>query len=196
VYSNASDYYEPFVQSNGSTNYMIQQAELAAESVAKISVAKPVQVRVLYDSDNPRAKQEFDLLGQYATSVGFALIDVSSKEPNDVVTTGEFDLYIATIPLAGEVGGNPYWFGANPITGFTDSKVSDLLVKYGSKSKALDQISVLKDLDAALYSAGFGLPLYQVPSLLVYSKRVKAMVPAPYGGSATYGYWNWQLAGN
>lgn len=196
VYSNASDYYEPFVQSNGSTNYMIQQAELAAESVAEVSVAKPVQVRVLYDSDNPRAKQEFDLLGQYATSVGFAMIDVSSKEPNDVVTTGEFDLYIATIPLAGEVGGNPYWFGANPITGFTDSKVSDLLVQYGSKSKALDQISVLKDLDAALYSAGFGLPLYQVPSLLVYSKRVKATVPAPHGGSATYGYWNWQLAGN
>lgn len=196
VYSNASNYYQPFVQSNGSTNYMIQQAEVAAEQMAKLSIAKPVSVRVLYDSDNPRAKQEFELLGQYAASAGFALVDVSSKEPNDVVKTGEFDLYITIVPLAGEVGGSPYWFTATGLTAFADSKLSDLLVQYGSKLKEIDQISVLKDIDSEIYSAGFGLPLYQVPSLLVYSKRVKATVPAPYGGSATYGYWNWQLAGN
>ncbi len=196
IYSNASNYYQPFVQANGSTSYMIQNAELAAEQMAALSIAKPVAIRVLFDANNPRAKQEFSLLGQYAASVGFTLLDASSKEPAVVAASGEYDVYITTVPLAGEDGANAYWFANNLLNNFSDPKLDQLLASYGAKSRNLDQISVLKDIDAELYAAQFGLPLYQVPSLLVYSKRVSALMPAPYGGSATYGYWNWQLASN
>ena len=196
IYSNASNYYQPFVQANGSTNYMIQNAELAAEQMAALSISKPVAVRVLFDANNPRAKAEFALLGQYATSAGFTLLDASSQEPAVVAASGEYDIYITTVPLAGEDGSNAYWFAGNMLNNFNDPKLDELLASYGSKSRNLDQISVLKDIDTQLYAAQFGLPLYQVPSLLVYSKRVSALMPAPYGGSATYGYWNWQLASN
>ena len=196
IYSSASNYYQPFVQANGSQSYTIQNAELAAEQMAAISIAKPLKVRVLYDTNNPRAKQEFSLLGQYAQSAGFTLVDASSKQPEVVAATGEYDLYITTVPLAGEDGANPYWFSGNSLNNFTDAKLDTLLTAYGAKTKRIDQIAALKDIDTELYSAGFGQPLYQVPSLLVYSKRVTALVPAPYGGSATYGYWNWRIASN
>ena len=70
-----------------------------------------------------------------------------------------------------------------------------MLVDYSSKAEALDQIAVLKQVDAELYAAKFGLPLYQLPALLVYGKRIKTIVGAPNGGSAKYGYWNWALGG-
>jgi peptide/nickel transport system substrate-binding protein len=194
IYSNASSYYAPFVESNGSTEFAIQNAEAAAELLKSANVRTPVDIRVLFDSNNPRAKNEFALLGQYAYKVGFNLIDVSVADPRTVFSTGEFDAYITTVPLAGEAGGNPYWFTA-AVTGFADPALDALLVDYSARVETLDQIAVLKKIDAELYGAKFGLPLYQLPSLLVYSKRVKAIVGAPNGGSATYGYWNWALNG-
>jgi len=195
IYSNGSNYYTPFVQSNGSSDFQFQNAEAAGELLKTANIRTPVDLRVLFDSNNPRAKMEFALLGQYAAAVGFNLIDVSTKDPRTVSATGMFDVLITTVPLAGEVGGDPYWFTGGSVGQFADPALDALLVTYSAKTDALDQISVLKQVDAELYLAKFGLPLYQVPALLVYGKRIKTIVDAPYGGSATYGYWNWTLNG-
>jgi peptide/nickel transport system substrate-binding protein len=195
IYANSSNYYAPFVQSNGSAAFDLQNAELAGELLKSANVSTPVDVRVLFDSNNPRAKKEFTLLGEYATAAGFNLIDASAKDPRTVFTTGEYDAFITTVPLAGEAGGDPYWFTGSSVTGFADPNLDKLLVDYSSKAEALDQIAVLKQVDAELYAAKFGLPLYQLPALLVYGKRIKTIVGAPNGGSATYGYWNWALGG-
>jgi peptide/nickel transport system substrate-binding protein len=183
------------VQSNGSADFQFQNAEAAGELLKTANVRTPVDIRVLFDSNNPRAKSEFALLGQYATAVGFNLIDVSTKDPRTVSATGQFDVLITTVALAGEVGGDPYWFTGGSVGQFADPALDALLVSYSAKSDALDQIGVLKQVDTELYLAKFGLPLYQVPALLVYGKRIKTIVDAPYGGSATYGYWNWTLNG-
>lgn len=194
IYSNSSNYYQPFIESNGSAAFEIQNAEAAAELIAKVDVRKPIDLRVLYDSDNPRSRQEFTLLGQYANSVGFNLIDVSTKDPREVYLTGQFDAYITTVALAGETGGNPYWFTGNSVTGFKSTEVDQLLATFSTQVDETDRVSTLKKLDGLIYSSQFGLPLYQVPSILVYGKRIKTIVDAPTGGSATYGYWNWTLS--
>ena len=194
-YSNGSNYYTPFIQSNGSADYLIQNAEAAQELLDAANFNLPVDIRVLFDSNNPRAKQEFTLLTQYANSVGFNLIDVSAKDPRTVSATGEFDVFITTVSLAGESAGDPYWFTGGGVTSFEDAELDQLLVDYSSRSEIIDQISILKSIDARVYASKFGLPLYQVPALLVYGKRVKTVVSAPYGGTATYGYWNWALNG-
>ena len=194
IYSSTSRFYAPFIEANGSADYAIQNAEQAAEILKQSRTRTPVEVRVLFDSNSPRAKTEFALLGQYANSVGFNLIDVSSRTPRDVYTTGDFDVYITTEALAGEVGGDPYWFTGANVTGFQDQQVDGLLAELTSKAEELDQVSALKKLDAQLYISKFGLPLYQVPSMIAYGKRVKTIVPSPIGSSATYGYWNWAVS--
>ena len=194
IYSSASNYYTPFIESNGSAEFLIQNAERAQELLADSSLAKPIDVRVLFDKDNPRAKIEFALLGQYAAQVGFNLIDVSADDPRIVFSVGGFDAFISTVGLAGEIAGDPYWFTGASVGQFENAKVDELLVKYSNQENPLDQIAVLKEIDAELFAARFGLPLYQVPSLLVYSNRVTSIVKAPFGQSATYGYWNWTVA--
>ncbi len=196
IYANSSNYYAPFIQSNGSHDYLVQDAERAQELVEKSDAQTPIDIRVLFDSNNPRAKKEWELLGEYASSAGFNLIDVSSKEPRTVFTSGAFDVFITTVKLAAELNGDPYWFTGNSVGQFTSAKIDSLLATYAAESKPLDQISVLKDIDAELYAAKFGLPLYQVPSLLVYGERLASVIKAPYGASATYGYWNWSIKQN
>lgn len=196
IYSNSSNYYAPFIQSNGSLDYLVQDAERSQELVEQSDAPTAVDVRVLFDSNNPRAKKEWQLLGEYASSAGFNLIDVSSKDPRTVFTTGGFDAFITTVNLAAELKGDPYWFTANSVGKFSSTKIDALLAKYAAESEPLDQISVLKDIDAELFAAKFGLPLYQVPSLLVYGERLASVIKAPYGASATYGYWNWSITQN
>ncbi len=192
-YSNASSYYAPFVQSNGSNDFLVQAAERAQEIIEASDLRTPIDIRVLFDSNNPRAKAEWLLLSEYASQTGFNLIDVSAKDPRTVFSTGEFDAYITTVRLASEVGGDPYWFTGNSVGQFENAKIDALLAKFAAETEPLNQISVLKDIDAELYAAKFGLPLYQVPSLLVYADRLTSVVKAPYGASATYGYWNWAV---
>lgn len=194
IYSSKSSYYAPFVESNGSAEFSLQNAELAQELLKQSNVQRPVDLRVLYDSNNPRSKAEFNLLSQYSASVGFNLIDVSTKTPREVYTTGEFDVFITTESLAGEVGGDPYWFTGSAVTGFADPALDALLADLSGKAEALDQVAVLKKIDAQLYKSQFGLPLYQVPSMLAYGKAVKKVVASPLGSSATYGYWNWVVS--
>ena len=194
IYANTSAYYAPFVQSNGSAAYAIQNAEQAQELLKSSGVRTPITVRVLYDSDNPRAKQEFALLGQYAKQVGFDLVDVSNSQPRLVYSTGEFDVYLTAVNLAGEVVGDPYWFTGSSVTGFKDDAVTAILNAFSTGSEEIDQVASLTKLDAQLYKSQFGLPLYQVPQMLVHAKRVTAIIPSPIGSSATYGYWNWSVS--
>lgn len=194
IYSNKSSYYTPFIQSNGSADYELQNAEQAQEILKTSNIRKPVDIRVLYDSNNPRSKTEFALLNQYAGAVGFNLIDVSTQTPREVYTTGEFDVFITTEALAGEVGGDPYWFTGSAVTKFVDPALDALLADLSGKTEALDQVATLKKIDAELYKAQFGLPLYQVPSMLAYGKQVKNIIASPLGSSATYGYWNWAVS--
>jgi peptide/nickel transport system substrate-binding protein len=194
IYSNGSNYYTPFIESNGSSDFLVQNAERAQELLVEAKLDTPVDIRVLFDADNPRAKSEFNLLNEYAAGVGFNLVDVSTNDPRTVFALGEFDAFITTVPLAGEISGDPYWFTGGSVGQFKSTTVDDLLTRYSSQEDALDQIAVLKEIDAELYRAQFGLPLYQVPSLLVYSERIATIIKAPFGQSATYGYWNWTLA--
>jgi peptide/nickel transport system substrate-binding protein len=196
IYSSSSNYYSPFVQSNGSAGFLVQDAEKAQQLLEAADLRKPQDIRVLFDSNNPRAKAEWYLLAEYAAVAGFNLIDVSSSEPRTVFATGGFDAYITTVELAGELNGDPYWFTGGSIGKFTSPKIESLLAQFSAETKPLEQISVLKDIDAELYASRFGMPLYQVPSLLIYSDRLATVVKAPQGSSATYGYWNWSISGN
>lgn len=194
IYSSSSNYYTPFVQSNGSSDFLVQDAEKAQQLLDGLSLRAPQDLRVLYDSDNPRAKAEWALLGEYAAASGFNLIDVSTKDPRTVFSTGQFDVYITAVELASGLNGDPYWFTGGSVGQFASQKVDDLLARYAAETDPLKQISVLKDIDAELFASRFGLPLYQVPSLLVYSSKLASVVKAPFGASATYGYWNWSIS--
>ncbi|MEN9731709.1 MAG: hypothetical protein RL488_1019 [Actinomycetota bacterium] len=194
IYPSNSDYYAGSVSANGSENYLLQDVEQATEIVASSGVSTPIDVRVAYDSSNPRSVAEFKAISARAASAGFNLLDVSSSSPSRTLLSGEFDVYIGPRELVGVPGAEPASLVGDGITRYRDSRVSALLVQYAKASKELNQAAILQKIDARLFATGYGMPLYQVPNLIIYRSTLNKLQVSPFGDSATWGYWTWSLS--
>jgi hypothetical protein len=54
----------------------------------------------------------------------------------------------------------------------------------------------LKAIDAELIAEAYGMPLYEVAALIIYSGRLAGFTPSPRSESVTWGYQNWKLSTN
>ena len=194
VYPSTSGFYNPVIQANGSDAYLIQDAEKAEELLAATKLELPVVIRVVFDTDNPRAQIEWSLLNERALAAGFELVNLASEDPSVTLERGAYEVYIGVGSLAGTANGDPLGLIGNPLTNFSNDKISELLSRYAAEQTAIEAADLLKQVDAELFASGYGLPLYQIPSIVVYSKNLANFVAAPFGHSATWGYWNWALA--
>jgi len=194
VYPSNSSYYESSVGSNGSSGYLMQDVEQAGKIVKAAAKHHPLDVRVVYDSSNPRSVAEYKLIASRAASAGFNLIDMSSADPTRDLLAGNFDVYVGPRLLVGEVGQDPTSLVADRVTRYTDSQVSSLLIDYAKATKPVNAAKALAKIDARLYTTGYGLPLYQVPNLLIYRTKLGKIELSPFGDSATWGYWTWSVS--
>jgi peptide/nickel transport system substrate-binding protein len=194
VYPNTSNFYKAAVSGNGSENYLLQDVEQAAEIVDASGVDTPIEVRVLFDSTNPRSVEQYKEILKHADSAGFNLVSVASSTPSRHLLSGNFDVFIGPRPLLGVSGSDPMLLTTSSITRYQDKSVNALLVKYAKATKEIDQAAVLERIDARLFATGYGLPLYQAPNLVIYRSSVSGLRVAPFGDSATWGYWTWSVS--
>ena len=194
IYPSNSKFYSSVSTSNGSQDHLIQDVEKASELVESTDIRTPIDVRVVYDSTNPRSKSQFEELNSRSSSAGFNLIDVSSSDISETLDLGTFDVFIGSQPLTGVPGNSPSSLLAG-FTGYADEEVSDLLSEYALAKTDVAKASVLGKVDARLYATNYGVPLIQVPNLVIYSTKLKSFTPSPFGDSATWGYWTWTVSG-
>ena len=154
----------------------------------------PIDVRVVYNKDNPRSKAQFQAIALRAASAGFNLIDASSADPSRLLLSGEYDVVIGSRPLVGLPGFDPQFLLSDRITRYQDPQVAKLLVEYAKATKPIQQAAIWKQIDARLYATSYGLPLYQVPNLIIYNSDLGDYSIAPFGDSATWGYWTWSVS--
>ena len=192
VFDASSDYYQTTEHDNGSADYLIQDIEKSREIIDQARVREPIDVRVIFDSDNPRAQSEWLLLQDRAAEAGFNLTNISSPDPSRAVARGEFDAFIGPRTLMSAPTADVFQLSGNSISSFSSEKVDALLAKY-AVAEGLAQKKLLKEIDVELFKAAFGLPLYEVPSMLFFSDRVSGFVPSPHCFSATWGYYNWSV---
>ena len=195
VYPGTSTYYTPIVQENGSAAFRVQEAELAREEVLS---TKPVggrySVRVLFDSDNPRAQIEFGLLDERAATVGFKLENLGVSDISKELAKGRFDVLITSAPLVSagvSADGNLL---ASNLTGFVDSNVTSLLSSLAGQSDELKRAKVMQKLDTLLFAGHFGVPLYQVPVVVAHNSRISGFTVSPFGEGVVSGFNNWSVA--
>ena len=192
VFDAASDYYQTTEHDNGSADYLIQDVEKSAEILGASEIDVPVDVRVVFDTDNPRAQAEWLLIQERATEAGFNLVNISSPDPSRTIAKGEFDVFIGPRELMSSPAADVYQLSGNSITAFRSEKVDALLAKY-ALATGLGQKKLLKEIDIELFKSAFGLPLYEVPAMLLFTDRVAGFVPSPHCFSATWGYQNWSV---
>jgi len=192
VYSPTSKNYSAVKESNGSANYVLQDVEKASELVASLKLSKKPTIRVLFDSDNPAAIAEWTLLSDNASTSGLRLTNVSSSDPSERLASGLYEVFLGPQQLLGVGSGSVQQLLNGP------SKLPFEL--YGELTKdvlAANEKSIgsaLQALDAKLFELGYGLPMYQLPNLLVYNKRIQRLNADPYGTNSTWGYWTWNVS--
>ena len=104
-------------------------------------------------------------------------------------------MFIGPRDLMSAPNADVFQLSGNSITSFKSEKVDALLSQF-AVSSGLKQKKILKDIDVQLFASAFGLPLYEVPAMLLHSERVSGFVSSPHCFSATWGYYNWSVPAN
>lgn len=192
VYSSTSKNYAPVSASNGSTNYLLQDVEKASELVASLKLPREPVVRVLFDTDDQAAVAEWTLLSDNASSAGLRLTNVSSEDPTAIYNSNSYDVYLGEFPLLGVGFGSIQQLVSGPNRMPQEQFLGLTADVIAADSKSLDV--KLQALDKKLFEIGIGLPMYQVPTLLVYNQRIKGLIADPTATNSTWGYWTWQVS--
>lgn len=196
VFQSGSPYYESSVRDNGLSEYLFQDVEKASEMVAETGIELPMKVRVAFDINSPRAQAEWILLRERAASAGFQLRSVGGDDLGETLRTGQFDVFIGAQPLISLEGQNVFELTASSFVGFESPKVDALLADLAKAEDERGRAAALKAIDAELVTEGYGMPLYEVAALVVYSDRFASFTPSPRSESVTWGYQNWKLQPN
>ncbi len=192
VYSSSSKNYSAVTSSNGSSNFVLQDTEKASELVASLKLGITPTIRVLFDSDNPAAVAEWTLLSDHAATSGLRLTNVSNPDPSEKLASGEYEVYLGPLPLLG--------VGTGSIQSLVNGPAKMPEATYSSIAKdvlASDEKTlgtVLQSLDKQLFDLGYGLPMYQLPTILVYNNRIQGFGADPFGNNSTWGYWTWHVS--
>ncbi|MFM5903976.1 MAG: ABC transporter substrate-binding protein [Microbacteriaceae bacterium] len=193
VFQSSSPYYRASAQDNGLNAYLIQDAEKASEMLASSGVSVPMKVRVAYDVTNPRAQAEWILLSERAAAAGFNLKAVGGEDLQATLESGDFEVYLGPRPLVSLPGQNSFGLINESFVGYQNAEVRSALEQYAVADDDQQRASVLKRIDQLLVSDAYGMPLYEVASLVIYSDRIVGFEVAPQAQSVTWGYQNWSI---
>ncbi|MEI6590451.1 MAG: ABC transporter substrate-binding protein [Actinomycetes bacterium] len=184
--------YTSTVKDNHSSSFAFQDLEAASEILVSAGATQPIVVRVLFDSTNPRQNLIWNELSKFSKQIGFEFVDAKQVAQTARISDGDYDVSITQQALFSvsnfaslETVSTEY---------FASESFTSLVKKLAVTNKPARQHALAAQLDSALFAEGYGLPLYQVPTMLAYSTKVTGVSLSPFGNSAFWSYWNWQKA--
>ena len=193
VFSNSDGNYQAATNQNGTSAFTFQNAESSAEGWQAAGFGRTIPLRVLFDANSARGQLEFTEFSKLGKLGGFDVQNVSSDNPASVLASGQWDLYITNLPrLNTDLAALSTTVGA--LTGFHSDAVTSLVAKASAGGVALSSTGDELALDRALVSGYYGLPLFQLDSLVVWSDKLKGYQAKPGNASVVWGYSNWSVS--
>ena len=190
--------YSSTVAANGSADFENVDVAAAQRLLAEAGVEHP-SVCVLFDSGNPRRKQEFTLLQTSATRAGFVVSDCSSPDwANLLGTPGAYDAALfawsesnsstsAVAAVFGTQGSRNYNF-------YSSQKTDALLAELQTTVDPARQDQLRQRIDEQLFRDAYGVPLYQFPQLIATTGDITGVAPSPRAAGILWNVWKWTSA--
>jgi len=115
---------------------------------------------------------------------------VSSDNPDAVLATHQWDVYITEL---GQLSTDDQALAtaAGALTSFKNADVDKLIAKVAAGSALKQDAASALNLDQLLIKNHFGLPLFQLDGLVVWSESLTNYRPNPGNTSVAWGYSNW-----
>lgn len=191
--------YAASVARNGSAAYRSTDIDTAKRLLAQAGVSNP-QVCVLYDPTNPRRVTEFQLIQRSAARAGFVVTDCSSGDWQGLLgVAGAYDaaLFAWDTTRLGPAAQSLVFRSGSRLANFnrySDPKADALIDRAVATDDPATQTSLLSELDARIWAAGYGVPLYAYPTLTAVDDRVTGVTRSPLAGSIFWNAWTWKPA--
>ncbi|GAB3036778.1 ABC transporter family substrate-binding protein [Parafrigoribacterium mesophilum] len=187
--------YSASVAANGSDAFDDVDVVGAQRLLAQAAVEHP-SVCVLFDSGNPRRKQEFTLLQAHAQRAGFVVSDCSSPDwANLLGTAGAYDAALfAWSESNSATGGAAAVFGtdgARNYNFYSSQKTDALLAELGVAADPARQAELRQAIDEQLFRDAYGVPLYQFPQLVATGGGVNGLTPSARAAGILWNAWKW-----
>jgi len=193
VFQSSANYYRASVQDNGLTEYLFQDVEKASELAASTGIDLPMKVRVAYDINNPRSQAEWILLRERAASAGFNLKAVAAADFEAALTSGNFEVFVGARPIVSLPSENLFSLTSASFVGYQNKAVQNALAKFSVAKDEQGRGAALKEIDSLLVADAYGMPLYEVAAMVLFTDRIAGFSVAPRADSVTWGYQNWSI---
>ncbi|WP_298459483.1 ABC transporter family substrate-binding protein [uncultured Cellulomonas sp.] len=196
-----SPMYDAISAENGMTEqYGQPDTAAAAALLAEAGVAGPVNVRLLFDPNNPRRQNEYELIAASAREAGFEVV------PYQVQTDWGTDLGSATsfydAALFGwqsestavtESDANYRTGATNNFYGYSNPEVDALFDELQVTTDEARQEEILADVEAHLVEDAFGVTIFQFPGVTAWNpSAITNVSKIPINPTIFYGYWDWE----
>jgi peptide/nickel transport system substrate-binding protein len=189
--------YAAAITDNGSSAYATVDV-IGARALLRAAGVHHPTVCILYDPANPVRVAEYGLIKASADQAGFRVTDCSTTAwQSELGKKGAYDASLfswrstssaVTAPTARLHSGaatENFNFYANPDT----DKLLDTLSR---TTDEVSQAAVLTEIDRQLFSAAYGLPLFQQPSLTAFRTTVSGIHRSPFAPGVFWNVWEWR----
>ena len=197
-----SPMYDGIVEANGmAEEYGEVDVAGAQQLLADAGVATPVRVRLLFDPNNSRRVNEYELIAASAEEAGFEVV------PYDVQTDWGTDLsnaksyYDAALfgwqsesTAVAESEANFRTGSTNNFYGYSNPEVDALYDQLVVETDPAEQERLLGEIEAHLVEDAFGLTLFQFAGVVAWNPdRIGGVEKISIAPTIFHGYWNWTV---
>ncbi len=196
-----SPFYDAITAENGmAETYGEPDAAAAAQLLAGAGVTTPVNVRLLFDPNNPRRVNEFELISASAREAGFEVT------PYQVQTDWGTDLSNATsfydAALFGwqsestavtESEANYRTGGLNNYYGYSNPQVDALYDELQTETDESRQEEILTEIEKLIVEDAFSVTIFQFPGVTAWNpENISNVEKISINPTIFYGYPNWE----
>ena len=188
--------YEEAAATNGSRGY----AEVDLDRARDLLDGETPEVRILYNRDNANRAAAFNLMEESAAEAGFKVVDGGLPASGWAAQLGtdSYDAAIFGWTASGVgVSGVPQIFrtGApSNFNGFSSPEADALMDDLVTEPDAQRRDELQTRIDRLIWSAGYGLPLYQVPGLQASADTIEHVEYMPNQTGLWWNFWEWSVA--
>jgi peptide/nickel transport system substrate-binding protein len=189
--------YEDSAKNNGSDKYSEVDVEGAKALLAQAGVASP-EVCLLYDTENTRRVNEFQLIQASAAQAGFNVTDCGSAEWGGLLgTPGAYDasLFGWQSESLGVTDSLPTFKTGeiNNLNFYSNKEVDSIADELSGEFDKDKQQELLKRLDKILWEDFYGVTIFQFPGVTAYSDTLEGVDPSILAPSVFWNVWDWKL---
>ncbi|MDR2702906.1 MAG: ABC transporter substrate-binding protein [Cellulomonadaceae bacterium] len=160
----------------------------------------PLQVRLLFGSNDTRRVDQFELIRAAAPDL-FTLVDNGEPAPGWGTTLrsgdGSFDAALfgwgSTSTSPNNAQSNFITGGTNNIGGFHDPEVDRIWDQIITSDSDSEITALTTQMEQRLFQDGFGAVIFQWPGLLAWRANIDNVSAVPFGMQNVWNFWEWQV---